>query len=234
MRRLTTPPFGHLQHAVDCYFIRHGESEANSAGRIQGRSESKLNERGLFQAQESGRWFAQLGALDAIYSSPLARAYSTAECIGAGVGVAIQRDHALVELDTGIFSDLSAQEAQERYPTEWERFQRESWEGVPRAERVVSLAARAARYWGQLIDSINERAYQRVLSVTHGGMMQWLFKCSVGAEARWMPLVPAANCGIFQLHIRPAPPHSYYAAWKRVNFVAYDMEHYGAATPTGL
>jgi hypothetical protein len=59
-------------------------------------------------------------------------------------------------------------------------------------------------------------------------MLQWLLKVSMGGEPSWMPLFSIANCGIFQLYVRP--PHAaavrdaqggYYAQWRLMNVVPY-------------
>ena len=48
---------------ADFYFIRHGESEANRDGVIQGRAPSRLTDTGAEQARQAGEWFRP-GALD--------------------------------------------------------------------------------------------------------------------------------------------------------------------------
>ena len=60
------------------YFIRHGTTENNIAGRFQGRSDIPLGEKGRKQAACLGERFAHI-PLDAVYTSPLRRAYQTAE-----------------------------------------------------------------------------------------------------------------------------------------------------------
>ena len=228
MNQLPIPPFETLQAATDFYFIRHGESMANREHRIQGRSESPLSPEGYRQAKESAQWLATLQSINGLYSSPLARALKTATLIGKTLGQKVQKDQLLIELDTGIFSDLTAEEAMQRYPAEWARFQSHSWEGVPRAESIKSLAQRAAAYWQKLIGWANDRAGGGFLSVTHGGTMQWLLKCALGATPCWMPLIPANNCGIFHLYVRPLSEspaqrggEGFFAAWKRMNYISY-------------
>ena len=208
---------------------------ANREHRIQGHAESPLSPRGVRQAQESARWFLDQDSIDAIYSSPLERAFETATLINAEIHTEVTRNSALVELDTGIFTNLTGSEAERRYPAEWAAFQRHSWEAVPQAESIANLAERACGYWHTLVNNANTHNLRAILSVTHGGTLQWLLKCSMGAYPNWMPLIPADNCGIFHLHVRPTPrlspitteaqartPHpGFYAAWKRMNHVAY-------------
>ena len=60
--------------------IRHGESTANATGVWQGQLEFPLSEEGRRQARLAGRALAG-EAFDGLYSSPLSRAYETAEII---------------------------------------------------------------------------------------------------------------------------------------------------------
>jgi uncharacterized phosphatase len=66
--------------------VRHGETDWNSAGRLQGRTDIPLNELGRKQANDAG---ASLSAQDwdLLVSSPLRRAVETAEIIGSHVGL---------------------------------------------------------------------------------------------------------------------------------------------------
>ncbi len=59
--------------------IRHGETDWNVETRMQGHKDTSLNEKGLLQAKETAvRLYQNHADISAIYSSDLARAYSTA------------------------------------------------------------------------------------------------------------------------------------------------------------
>ena len=68
------------------HLVRHGETEWNRDGRIQGWADTPLSERGHEQARELA---ATLGerSIGAIYSSDLRRAYETAEPLAQRVGL---------------------------------------------------------------------------------------------------------------------------------------------------
>jgi broad specificity phosphatase PhoE len=186
---------------ADFYFIRHGQSEGNRDGVIQGRQPSRLTEDGKGQARAAGRWFAGRG-IQLILTSPLARAEETARLVGEAAGVADVRPREdLTELDTGLFSGLTFTEAERRHPAEWQAFQQHSWEAVPRAERIEQLLARAERTWEHLA-GLAGQGVRTVLCVTHSGFMQWLIKCSLGADRGWMPLFASAgNCSVSHLRV---------------------------------
>ena len=89
------------------YVIRHGQTQLNNAKLLQGRSNLPLNETGMEQAREAGRWLAsQNVSFQRVYSSPLIRAVQTAELVAPGVPVVT--DDRLIEMDYGPYegSDL--------------------------------------------------------------------------------------------------------------------------------
>jgi len=83
--------------------IRHGQTDWNSQGKLQGSSDVPLNEHGRQQAHAAAALLAGEGvAWDAIVSSPLGRARETAEIIATDLGIElgeaydelIERDYA--------------------------------------------------------------------------------------------------------------------------------------------
>ena len=65
------------------YIIRHGETARNREKVLQGRSDMPLNENGIRQAEQAGRWFRQHDIRFArAYASPLIRAVETARLAG--------------------------------------------------------------------------------------------------------------------------------------------------------
>lgn len=69
-------------------FLRHGETESNRLGLVAGSSDVPLNATGLAQARTAAQRFAGSG-VDAIWSSPLQRAYDTARCVADVLGLDI-------------------------------------------------------------------------------------------------------------------------------------------------
>lgn len=88
------------------YLVRHGQTEFNRDGRIQGRIESRLTERGERQAAAMADRLHGLIADDTavpwrIVSSPLGRAVATAQIIGANLGLPVETDERLIEICVG-------------------------------------------------------------------------------------------------------------------------------------
>lgn len=230
---LFVPPFHELDGPAEFYFVRHGESMSNAGGRIQGHTDSPLSPTGRMQAQKAGSWFADRH-IDVVLTSPLSRAWETAReiahCCGCGDP---ERLDELIELDTGRYTGLSLDELHEFDEELHRRFRVHSWEVVPEAERIDSLRNRAHRTWMHLLD-LARHGRRRIVSVSHGGTIQWLIKATIGSEdQRWMPIFKASNCGVFRFRAEstlapgergttpPEPGTGFYGMWDLVNHVPY-------------
>jgi broad specificity phosphatase PhoE len=84
--------------------------------------------------------------------------------------------------------------ARARHPEIFGRFQNTSWDAVPEAENSVSMYARAVESWTAMRE-LASRGAKNIVCVSHGGLIQWLIRSTFGART-WLPLIPAANCGI--------------------------------------
>lgn len=136
---------------IDIYFVRHGKSEGNHRDIIQGRLDYPLSDLGREQARLTGRWFADKG-IRLAFSTPLLRGLDTARiiCGEAGAPEPLPLED-LIELDTGIFTGMTLEEARISCPECWPRFLAQSWEGVDKAEPVKVLRGRAFSVWKTLI-----------------------------------------------------------------------------------
>ena len=190
-----------LERPVTWIFVRHGQTEANRDGLVQGRQGAGLTGEGRDQAHRAAEFLARNGA-DLILSSPLQRTMETAEIIAERCGLVEPRPaEALVELDTGVFTGRSIPAIQDQDPDAYHRFQAGSWEAVEGAESIAQLEARAAAHWNELLRLHREDGVDTVVNVTHGGMLQWIFRTSFGTGwDSWMPLMPVHNCGIWRLN----------------------------------
>jgi probable phosphoglycerate mutase len=147
--------------------IRHGET-AHNAGRIAlGRQDVPLNERGLAGANAIARAYGN-GAHDisAIYSSPLQRTRSTAAPLAEALGLDVQVEDGLIEMDIGELEELSFPEVRERYPAFIQQWMSDAC-GDARMPGGETLAEVQERAW-RAIESIRDRhADQTVAVVTH-------------------------------------------------------------------
>lgn len=99
---------------------RHGETDWNVAKKIQGVTDTDLNENGLRQARElaAAVLAGDLG-ITAIYSSHLKRAAQTAAYVAEALNLPYHTMEALQELNFGKWEGNSWPEVKERYPEEY-------------------------------------------------------------------------------------------------------------------
>ena len=150
--------------------VRHGETDWNASGRLQGHTDRPLNEYGRRQAAELAE---RLGADDvaAIYASDLSRAKETAEILGARLGLPVLLDPDLRERNWG------------------------SWEGLTPGERdaVVFEGEAPEEHRDRMLEAVRRIAErhpgERVVVVTHGGSMRRIQAAVMGVA---LPVV--ANC----------------------------------------
>ncbi len=151
------------------YFIRHGETDWNVAGRLQGLTDTELNAKGLAQARLVAGRLAEEPDFVALYSSPLRRAYVTSELIGAQLGLIPIADARLVERNMGELEGLTDKDIQVRFP-EYYRAWRAGEKRVPfpGEEPRTDFQHRISRFLDDLQSHHHEH---KVVVVTHGGAM---------------------------------------------------------------
>jgi probable phosphoglycerate mutase len=152
--------------------VRHGETDWNAEGRLQGHTDRPLSDYGRRQARRLAEELEGEG-LEAIYSSDLARAHATAEIVAERLGLPISLEPDLREKDWGTWEGL---DAVERDRVE---FVGESTEA--HQERMLRALRRIAEH---------HPGTGRVLVVTHGGSMRRVQTAAMG-----MALPVVENCG---------------------------------------
>ena len=96
------------------YVIRHGETDWNKSHRFQGSTDIKLNETGREQALKLRPLLQQL-QIESVYSSPLLRAYETAELATQELKLTIQKDERLQETNIGEAEGLTMDELLQKF-----------------------------------------------------------------------------------------------------------------------
>ena len=230
---MTNDFFSSLNNPADFLLIRHGQSEGNAAKILQGREEFPLSGEGRLQSAARGRALKQAlqgGGKVLFFSSPLARARETSLIIAeeAGLPEPVFID-VLMEMCLGIWTGKSWDEARNDEPSLWMDFMTRSWDAIPGAESSADLYERALCFWAEMRDAANSRGADKIVAVTHGGLIQWLLKCTFQCR-NWFPLFPISNCGQFRLCVKPRPKEkSAYMAWDEIDAPIPDqrVEHQG-------
>jgi broad specificity phosphatase PhoE len=102
----------------EIWLARHGETDANAEGRVQGSLDPPLNERGREQALELAEQAAPLG-IRALYTSHLLRARETADIVGAALGLEPKVDERFAESWRGEWEGRFHDEIKEEDPDGW-------------------------------------------------------------------------------------------------------------------
>lgn len=111
--------------------VRHGETDGNKLNLLQGRSDTVLNSFGQKQAEAVGIYLRQM-PWDRIVSSPLKRAYRTAQIIGDQVGIKIiEVDDKLIEKSFGEAEGMMPDERHSKFPDR-QYPKMEAWQAVQR------------------------------------------------------------------------------------------------------
>jgi broad specificity phosphatase PhoE len=160
--------------------MRHGETDWNLEGRMQGRIDTPLNARGREQAEKLAERLAVEECIDVLYTSPLARARLTAEIIGKKFGLDPFPDVRLVERSAGELEGMTMPEIEKRYPDVYCAWREDKDRLIlPGAEDKTEFQLRVLSF----LDLIRERhAHKRVGVVTHGGTLSILFATLMGLD----------------------------------------------------
>jgi probable phosphoglycerate mutase len=139
------------------YYIRHGETDWNVAGRLQGRRDIALNARGRAQAAHCGEVLRDLFGRDKrkpetldYVSSPLKRASETMEAVRAALGLPAQgyrSDERLAEIAFGAWEGFTIAQLHERDPARIAQREHDKWHFVPPGGESYEMVAARMRAW---------------------------------------------------------------------------------------
>ena len=144
------------------YLVRHGQTEKNKFGIVQGRTECNLSKKGIAGAKELIPIVSKL-KIDVVISSPLKRAYDTAKIITEG-RYPINIDDRLIERDWGLCEGVSIDEVD---TVKCWNFYENTCDN--KIERVQDLMARLSEF----LESIKQRyPNSNVLVVSHSAVLR--------------------------------------------------------------
>ena len=158
------------------YLVRHGETEWNRAGRVQGHLDSPLTANGEAQAHAVGEALRELIDGDGfdIVASPLGRTRATAAIIRDALGdegIAIATDDRLREISWGDWDGLTFDEIDTRDPGERARRRDDRWDHrPPGGESYAETALRAADWLAGADSLAGADPARRLIAVSHGGI----------------------------------------------------------------
>ena len=167
-------------------FVRHGETDYNATGRLQGQRDIPLNGRGRAQASAIGRALAKampeaiaaLEAASAFAASPLVRTRQTMELARTALGLAPQRyalEPALKELTFGEWEGLTWPQVAKRDPAGARAREADKWNFAPPGGESYAMLAERLQPW---LDSLQVDCFV----VSHGGVARALMTLIAGVS----------------------------------------------------
>ena len=148
---------------MNIYMLRHGETDWNQVGRLQGHTDIPLNQAGKEQINVAAETLIGLGIdIDLIYASPLARAHESAEIVADRLGYGKKNviiEPLLVERSFGVGEGMTLSERTEQYPGR----------NYPGMESFEQLIERAHQVFQKIVTCNSGK--ENILLVAHGAIL---------------------------------------------------------------
>ncbi|WP_291477964.1 histidine phosphatase family protein [Corynebacterium sp.] len=209
----TVPSGGRRLPERRLILIRHGQTEFNLVGRMQGQLDTPLTEAGRAEAQAAA---AELGTwpIGTVVSSDLQRARDTAALLAEAVGVEFTTDPRLRETDLGDWSGKAHEDVDAVFPGQRSHWRLDPTWAPPNGETRVEVSDRSAELVDELMagDAWDAGA---VMLVAHGGTIAALTSRLLGIPTEHYPMFGSlGNTRWSQLVARPAGGDSGAGQWR--------------------
>jgi probable phosphoglycerate mutase len=198
--------------ATEIIVIRHGETAWNRELRFQGHIDVPLNALGLEQAQRLAERLSS-EPVQRIYCSDLQRAQQTAAPTAKQLGLPVQLVQGLREQSYGVAEGLLAEDIRSQYPQAWQNWLRfDANQALPQGESTRAFHARVLQALGALAAG---HADEKILVVTHGGVLDMLWRTAHGLSLDGPRQCAIPNAGLNRLRIdhASAPSRLEILAW---------------------
>jgi len=161
-------------------FVRHGQTEVNAGGRLQGRVDAALSPLGRGQAAAIGSLLAN-EPVARVVTSPLVRARDTAAAITAYHRLEPEVDDRLVELDYGEWDGMRLADVA---PDDWDAWRRDPAFAPPGGESLLAVRVRVAQFIEEVAGAARD---QLVVAVSHVSPIKAAVCLALGVDesAQW-------------------------------------------------
>ncbi|MBT2303491.1 histidine phosphatase family protein [Variovorax paradoxus] len=209
--------------STEIILIRHGETDWNRELRFQGHIDVPLNDLGHEQARRLGLRLAD-EPVQHLISSDLMRAQQTAAPAARQLELEIVTSAALREQHFGIVEGMRADEIQSLHPRAWEDWlQFREDHAMPEGESARQFHARIIE---ALVGIATAHAGQKVLVVTHGGVLDMVWRTARGLGLNGPRQSEIPNAGFNRIRLADA------AAPERIEIVDWaDTRHLADLPP---
>ncbi|MCA1031686.1 histidine phosphatase family protein [Bacillus timonensis] len=147
---------------MEILLIRHGQSEADFP----------LTNLGEVQARRMAQYVKEHHSVEFIWTSPLKRAYKTAEILQKHINCKMEIERDLMEFNNGVLAGVSKEEAKILYPLP--EGGRRPHERIQNGESEIEFRLRAEHIFSKIMSQ--SQSYNRIAIVSHGGMISNILK----------------------------------------------------------
>ena len=175
-------PEGGNERVTRFYLVRHGETELNRTDCFRGAVDVELNDLGRRQAAQVGRALEKV-PFTAVLSSPMKRAWYTAQRISEARGLSPRPEPAFRNIDLGPWNGKPKKEVQKERPDLWEKWltHPESLE-IPGAETLRQVQERA---WNRLLELLEEFRGETLVLATHTTVIKPILARALSVPEPW-------------------------------------------------
>ena len=178
---------------------RHGETDYNATGRMQGHLDSELTQIGWNQARFAVPALARFDP-EIVVASDLRRAMDTATVFTEASSIPLRIDKRLRETNLGQWQGRTSEEVEVTWPGALRQWRADATWAPPDGETRVEVAARAA----ELVAELDEEFDNTVLLCAHGGLITGLTAALLDLpHPTWAQLSGMGNCHWTVLARRP-------------------------------
>jgi len=151
------------------YLIRHGETEWNKLGKFQGTKDIALSENGLVQAEYLSKRL--YGYFDYVYTSPLKRAFKTAEILAENSNLTPIICESIKEINFGEWEGLTVTEIKNLYSNEFDLWRTDKGD-APICGGEGSLLNASIRGANAVLQIAHAHRGKKIALVAHGGIIK--------------------------------------------------------------
>jgi broad specificity phosphatase PhoE len=181
--------------------VRHGKADAPAGDRFRGREDFALSSEGRAQAGRVAQALDGHG-IDLVVSSPLLRARQTAETIARALGVSLEIDPDLTDIDCGAWTGLTLDEVKDRWPAQWDVWLRSPRDAsIPGGEGLVDLSARALRAVARIAQEVGEN----VCFVSHRAVLKLICLDALGTGPGGFWRIRLDTASVSEIRLWPVP-----------------------------
>lgn len=183
------------------YLVRHGETDWNRMGRLQGMTDIPLNDLGRAQAQTAAAALREV-PFDAAFCSPLSRARETARILLGERPVPVTPDERLREISFGVGEGWTLAEGRDVPGTEIHDllYAPERYQPPERGETFQELYARTGNFVREVLLPL-EGTCQAVLVAAHGAVNRAILNPAMGLSLEQFWQVQLTNCAVSVLEV---------------------------------